>query len=241
MPVILTGYASNGRYNGEPSRAMLNWCLDKLPLENFPFDQTSEKITWRNLLAALWSNAKFLEYIQEIAGGLNPIDKFQNGLKTNSEDTMSGSPAIFSRPRIQVPGCELLVVEALGKKQINKDKNIDISRKISKTFNIYKKEAYIAECDPQIIIDFSILGRFMLEIDVEYTHSSLQENLNYLQIFFDFGNGYDESASYTLPILHNRVSANLLMTAENEIKHIRIDPSVQSSTFIINRLLLSQI
>ena len=241
LPVILTGHSAAGRYNGEPSQEMLRWVSNKFDLEPCKKKQIIHQTTWRCLLSKLWETDEFLSQIKKVAEPRESIKRFQRMLRDTVDDTMSGIAPVFSRPKTQVPACKLLIVEKIDREHLGQIEYVDLNKKITGIDNLKKIEAYVAENDPQITIQADVIGRFVLEIEIEYTHSISNFDVNYVQIFFDFGAGYQESASYSLEISENKVSAILLLNAEERIQNLRIDPSVSSSVFIIRRLALSNL
>ncbi|WP_144426356.1 hypothetical protein [Methylobacterium sp. ARG-1] len=241
LPLILTGYSASGRYNGEPSPEMLRWISEKVPLDQCVKGKINQRTTWRRLLSTIWGTGEFLNRVREAAGPLQSIERFQQRLSDSPNDSVSGIAPAFSRPKIQVPNCKMLIVEAIGSKDFDLTERIDLTGQFKETHNLRKIEAYVAGDDPQIIIHADVIGRFVLDIEVEYTHSIADPEKNYMQIFFDFGDGYEESASYALGTSNNKVSAIVLLNAEKRIQNLRIDPSVRASTFIIRRLVLSKL
>ena len=241
MPLILTGYSASGRYNGEPNQEMLRWIFEKIPLDQRVVEKINQRTTWRRLLSTIWETGEFLEWVREVASPSESIEQFQRRLSSSPNDRMSGIGPVFSRPQIQVPNCKMLIVEAIGSDNFDLTESIDLTRQFKETHNLKKIEAFVAGDDPQIIIQADVIGRFLLDIEVEYTHSFVDPEKNYMQVFFDFGDGYEESASYALETANNKVSTTVLLNAEKRIQNLRIDPSVGASTFIIRRLVLSKL
>lgn len=242
LPVILTGYAAAGRFNAEPSQEFLHWISKKIPLEQRIKEGIIRRTTWRSLLSTIWESREFLSCIQGSAGPRGSINQFQQGLRNFKNDRMTGVAPVFSRPNTEVSGCKLLFVKSICTEDLIRVESVDLAQKVIETYNLVKEDTtgvYVAEYDPQIIIQADLVGRFVLELEVEYIDLMAEPDTSYMQIFFDFGDGYQESSSCALEILNNKVSAVLLIDAEKTIQRLRVDPSVYSSSFVMRRLILS--
>ncbi|MGU3544291.1 hypothetical protein [Methylobacterium sp. A52T] len=95
--------------------------------------------------------------------------------------------------------------------------------------------------DPQIYISGTPSGRYEMRFTLKYQKTKTAYNGDYLQIFFDFGDGYTEERSAKYPLTSNEIDLILYLDLRRPVVEFRLDPTARKVSFTIETLSIQSI
>ncbi|SDN39368.1 hypothetical protein SAMN05216360_1082 [Methylobacterium phyllostachyos] len=241
LPILLGGWPASDRYRGAPNKSIIDWIGQSFPLEGSTVEIISDLTSWHDLLSAVWADNRFRDCVRAYGHSPKAINRFQQGLQTGKDARSLRAVPKFVSPGASIPTCSLLVANNNISNYPIDPEQVDLTKHINETHNLTEIKAYTAAYDPQIIIPANLVGSFIIDIDIEFISEIASADASYLQIFLDFGSGWQESDSYTVGIVDNRVCTTLYLESDRAIHRIRIDPSVYASVFVVKKLNLSEL
>lgn len=242
-PISLIGFATASRFMGEPSQRFLEWVKSAIPLDESSQRQLDDVIGWRELLITVWSDRNFLNLFQDSAMSGPRIQLFLDGLRRISPERGQSLSRRFScNLRTLEDNLNLITVgtSAAATEQPDLPEMTYYIREMIR-IKPWQKGFVATEDDPQLIFPSLAIGLYHFRMRIVFEHTTPNTDLDYTQLFFDFGEHYTEKHSLKFPIADNTVTVNGVLDVRRPVKSIRLDPTIGAADFRFEYLRLNLI
>lgn len=242
LPLKWTGYTSTNRFRGEPTGRLVRWLQDVFLLNDETGAALQGADSWRKLLTVLWGDQDFRNVLVELQFDRERIAALSTALHQVDDAAMALKGSVHS----QILEGKATFVD-LGKSALfyKVDKQTSVLKRVGALTGV-RVEAQGCRAlrpDPQMYVDLGLgEGSYSLSLNGRFLHENCAPvGSDKAQLFFDFGDGYNESLSLVFPIINGVLAVNGIINLMAPVKALRFDPADIVCSFNIVDFTLGEI
>lgn len=238
LPLINGESSSSNRFSGQPTERLRKWTGQKIELTSNSLKKINQAHSWQQLLTIIWKDKIFQNKLDPERFSSDRLQSFIEKLEKKEHGKLIISKYGQTRS-VQVMDSRVIIMEIPASIHDNliKYDNFDIGQ-IVRLIDVRRERRrfYPKSTDPQIYLPGLPEGQYKLFVKIHFFKIDADQQKDYFQIFFDFGQGFNEDESVKYPINSRDLRLALHLDAQRQIHGIRIDPINKNTDFFISSL-----